>query len=166
MAFPSDNTAFIHLGPSGDTRGVREFLPGEDITTGDLDAVVTNAHRQYTCAQRACFAVPSFETTSTTYVEAARVPLERIAGRNGYTAAVDHASGDVRCTLKRVSDDATVGTAQNTTIIGTRDAPGLLSLDASSELTSVALYVLVELKASSGTATLYGGVIIEGFAST
>lgn len=167
MAFPSDSAPFVHLGPAGDTRGIARLLPGETIRTGDLATIVANAHRQYTCAQRACAAIPSYQTQSLTYVEAARVLLSRVAGRDGYVVYVDHELCNVRCSLRRVSDGVSVD-SDTTVIVATREAPSQLVLDASSEATSTALYLLVEVVATAPatTGTLHGGVVVEDAAST
>lgn len=165
MAFPADDTPFVHLGPEGDTRGIQRFLPGQTIREGDLEAIITNTHRAWSCAHRAAYRVAYFQTTDTSYTEAARVPLSRVDDRDSWVVSVDKASCEVRATLKKVSDGSTVGSATETSDGATRTAPSLLSL-STTEATSVALYVLLEVKALSGTGALYGGQVVEGAAST
>ena len=167
MAFPASETPFVQVGPAGDTRGISQVLPGEDITEVVCEAVLTNSQRAWTCAHRVAYEVPHYASSTVTFAEAARIPLERVEDRDGWKVYLDKEDCEVRASLRKQSDDTLVGIALTTSDGLIRAAPSVIAF-TTTEILSVDLYLLIEVQQVSGAAgdgVLYGGTVIEDAAS-
>ena len=167
MAFAIARTPFVHLGPEDDTRGIADLLPGEDVVVGSIEAVLVNAQRAWTCGHRAAYYIPSYASSSMTFVRATDIPLVRTEGRNGWKLYLDKEDCEVRASLRKVSDGSLVGIAITTVDGLGRVAPSIVSL-TTTEATSVDLYLQVEVMTAAlamDGGVLHGGCVIEDEAS-